>query len=74
MRSALTQLLAIEHPLLLVPMSNISGRALAKAVSDAGGLGLIGGGYGDADWLRCEFDKGKRANEDRLTARLGWQA
>jgi nitronate monooxygenase len=28
---------------------------LAAAVSGAGGLGLIGGGYGDGDWLAREF-------------------
>jgi len=37
-------------------MAGVSGGALAAAVSRAGGLGLIGGGYGDADWLEREFD------------------
>ena len=46
----------IEHPVLLAPMARVSGGALAAAVSRAGGLGLVGGGYGDADWLNCEFD------------------
>src|SRR6185369_11683369 len=36
-------------------MGSISGGRLAGAVSEAGGLGLIGGGYGDADWLEREF-------------------
>jgi nitronate monooxygenase len=31
------------------------GRALAAAVSAAGGLGLIGGGYAEAEWLKREF-------------------
>jgi len=56
MHTALTDLLAIEHPVLLAPMGNVSGGALAAAVTRAGGLGLIGGGYGDADWLKREFD------------------
>ncbi len=47
----LRALLAIEHPVLLAPMAGISGGELAAAVSRAGGLGLIGGGYGDAAWL-----------------------
>ncbi|SDY90190.1 nitronate monooxygenase [Jannaschia faecimaris] len=46
----------IEHPVLSAPMAGVSGGALAAAVSRAGGLGLIGGGYGDADWLNREFD------------------
>lgn len=54
-RTALTGLLGIEHPLLLAPMAGISGGALAAAVSNAGGLGLIGGGYGDRAWLEREF-------------------
>jgi nitronate monooxygenase len=41
--------------LVLAPMGFVSGGALAAAVSSAGGLGLIGGGYGDADWIRREF-------------------
>ncbi len=52
----LCDLFGIEHPVLLAPMTGVSGGALAAAISRAGGLGLIGGGYGDADWLAREFD------------------
>ncbi len=55
-RTPLCDLFGIEHPVLLAPMAGVSGGALAAAVSGAGGLGLIGGGYGDADWLEREFD------------------
>lgn len=55
MKTRLTQALGIQHPILLAPMGMVAGGILAKAVSQAGGLGLIGGGYGDADWLRREF-------------------
>lgn len=51
----LTTALGIRHPVLLAPMAGVSGGALAAAVSLAGGLGLIGGGYGDRDWLKREF-------------------
>ena len=51
----LTKKLNIEHPILLAPMGTASGGKLAAAVSAAGGLGLIGGGYGDAEWLEREF-------------------
>ena len=51
----ITKLLDIEHPILLAPMGTIGGGALARAVTAAGGFGMIGGGYGDADWLRHEF-------------------
>ena len=36
-------------------MAFAAGGRLAAAVSAAGGLGLIGGGYGDAEWLEGEF-------------------
>ncbi|MGJ8628758.1 MAG: NAD(P)H-dependent flavin oxidoreductase [Sulfitobacter sp.] len=52
----LCDLFDVEHPVLLAPMAGVSGGALVAAVSRAGGLGLIGGGYGDADWLARAFD------------------
>ncbi len=53
----LTKFFGIEHPILLAPMAGISGGRLAAAVTGAGGLGLIGGGYGDADWLQTQIGK-----------------
>ena len=50
-----TALLGIEHPILLAPMDIVSDGALAASVTKAGGLGLLGGGYGDGDWLGKEF-------------------
>jgi nitronate monooxygenase len=55
LRTRLTEMLGIAHPVLLAPMGGIAGGRLAGAVSEAGGLGLIGGGYGEADWLKREF-------------------
>lgn len=37
-------------------MAFASGGALAAATTQAGGLGFIGGGYGDADWLDEQFE------------------
>ncbi|WP_459988568.1 nitronate monooxygenase, partial [Mycobacterium avium] len=48
----LTDLFGIEQPILLAPMALVSGGRLAAAVTRAGGLGLIGGGYPDAEWLQ----------------------
>jgi nitronate monooxygenase len=53
--TALTKRLGIEHPIISAPMAFAAGGRLAAAVSSAGGLGLIGGGYGDADWLAQQF-------------------
>lgn len=54
-RNRLTQTLGIEHPVLLAPMDLVSGGRLAGAVSQAGGLGLLGGGYGDGEWIEREW-------------------
>ena len=56
LRTRLTELFGIEHPILSAPMGIAAGGRLAAAVSHAGGLGLIGGGYGDGEWLEREFD------------------
>ena len=54
-RTRLTDKLGISHPIILAPMGFVAGGKLAAAVTNAGGLGLIGGGYGEADWLAREF-------------------
>jgi nitronate monooxygenase len=53
--TALTKKLKIEHPVLLAPMAGVAGGALAAAVSNAGGLGIVGGGYGERDSLEREL-------------------
>ena len=54
-RTKLTDMFGLQHPLILAPMGGVAGGALAAAVSNAGGLGLVGGGYGDREWLRTEL-------------------
>ena len=49
--TSLTRRLGIEHPVLLAPMDLVADAALTTAVSRAGGFGVLGGGYGDKDWL-----------------------
>ncbi len=51
----LTERLGIAHPILSAPMALAGGGALAAAVTRAGGLGLIGGGYGDVEWIEQQF-------------------
>ncbi|MBM3597970.1 MAG: nitronate monooxygenase [Alphaproteobacteria bacterium] len=55
-RTALTELLGIEHPILLAPMGMVAGGELAAAVTRAGGLGLIGVGYSGEEWIDRQFD------------------
>jgi nitronate monooxygenase len=53
--TALTEMFGLKHPVVLAPMGGVSGGRLAAAVSDAGGLGMVGGGYGDPGWLHAEL-------------------
>lgn len=52
----LTQILNVRHPIISAPMAFAGGGKLAAAVTAGGGLGLIGGGYGDSTWLDEQFD------------------
>jgi nitronate monooxygenase len=47
-RTRLTEEFGIRHPILCAPMALVAGGRLAAAVSDAGGLGILGGGYAGA--------------------------
>jgi len=51
-----TRKLNVRYPIVSAPMAFAGGGALAAAVTRAGGLGLIGGGYGDPAWLEDQFD------------------
>ncbi len=53
--TAFTQLFSLRHPIALAPMGGASGGALAAAVSNAGGLGLVGGGRQEHGWLDREL-------------------
>ena len=53
----LTSLLGIRHPVLSAPMAIIAGSRLVTAVGEAGGFGILGGGYGDKEWLERETAK-----------------
>jgi nitronate monooxygenase len=49
-----TSLLGVRHPIALAPMGGSAGGALAAAVSRGGGLGMLGAGNGDREWLDRE--------------------
>ncbi len=51
----LTKALHLKHPIISAPMAFAAGGKLAAAVTNAGALGLIGGGYGDGNWIDGEF-------------------
>ena len=53
----------------LAPMAKISGGELAAEVSNAGGFGVIGAGYGDLNWLdqQVELARGARVGIGLIT-------
>jgi nitronate monooxygenase len=59
-KTRLTDFFGLEHPIVLAPMTPAAGGALASAVSAAGALGLLGGGYGERDWFAEEAAKVNR--------------
>lgn len=59
--TALTRLLDIQYPLLLAPMGGVAGGVLARAVTEAGGLGSIGVGYQGVDFIERELSLAKEA-------------
>ena len=52
--TAFTDLLGLRHPIAQAPLGGSAGGALAAAVSRAGGLGMLGAAFGDAEWLDRE--------------------
>jgi nitronate monooxygenase len=52
--TALTEMFGIDHPVVLAPMGGVAGGGLTAAVSEGGGLGMIGAGRGGLGWLERE--------------------
>ncbi|MEO3808476.1 nitronate monooxygenase [Sphaerisporangium sp. B11E5] len=53
--TAFTELSGVRHPIALAPMGGSAGGALAAAVSRGGGLGMVGAGGGEREWLEREL-------------------
>lgn len=58
-KTKLTELLGIQYPVIQGGMALVSDAVLAAAVSNGGGLGLIGSFGHDADWTRAQIRKAK---------------
>lgn len=59
MKTRVTELLRIEYPIIQGGMAWVAEHSLASAVSEAGGLGLIGAGGAPASFVREEIRKAK---------------
>jgi len=58
-RTPLCDILGIEHPIIQGGMAWAATAELAAAVSNAGGLGIVGAGDAPADWVRAEIRRAK---------------
>lgn len=59
MKTKITQLLGIEYPVIQGGMAWVADYHLAAAVSEAGGLGIIGAGGAPASFVREQIQKAK---------------
>lgn len=63
MKTRLTELLGIKHPIIQGPMAWISDAKLALAVGEAGGAGVIACGGREPGWVREEIKKIRKATD-----------
>ena len=60
MKTEITKLLGIEYPIIQGGMAWVAEYHLAAAVSEAGGLGLIGAASAPAEWVREQIRQAKK--------------
>ncbi|MCM1535902.1 MAG: enoyl-[acyl-carrier-protein] reductase FabK, partial [Clostridium sp.] len=63
MKTEITKLLGIEYPIIQGGMAWVAEYHLAAAVSEAGGLGIIGSGGAPASWVREQIREVKKRTD-----------
>ena len=63
MKTEITELLGIQYPIIQGGMAWVGTHELAAAVSEAGGLGIIGSGGAPASWVREQIQAVKEATD-----------
>lgn len=63
MKTRITEILGIEYPIIQGGMAWVAEHSLAAAVSEAGGLGIIGAGGAPAAFVREQIQKVKEATD-----------
>lgn len=63
MKTRITELLGIEYPVIQGGMAWVAEAHLASAVSQAGGLGLIGAANAPAEWVREQIQEVKKRTD-----------
>ena len=55
LKTAICDLFGIEYPIIQGGMAHVATAELVSAVSNAGGLGILGAGASEPDWLRAQI-------------------
>lgn len=63
MKSRITELLGIKYPIFQGGMAWVADGDLAGAVSNAGGLGIIGGGNAPKEVVKANIDRVKQITD-----------
>lgn len=63
MKTEITKLLGIEYPIIQGGMAWVGTNELAAAVSEAGGLGIIGSGGAPASWVKEQIQQVKQKTD-----------
>lgn len=63
MQTEITRLLGIEYPIIQGGMAWVAEYHLASAVSNAGGLGIIGAANAPAEWVREQITEAKKVTD-----------
>ena len=63
MKTEITKLLGIEYPIIQGGMTWVGTNELAAAVSEAGGLGIIGSGGAPASWVKEQIQQVKQKTD-----------
>lgn len=63
MKTEITELLGIEYPIIQGAMAWVGTNELASAVSEAGGLGIIGSGGAPASWVKEQIQQVKKKTD-----------
>ena len=63
LKTAICDLFGIKYPIIQGGMAHVATAELVSAVSNAGGLGIIGAGAAEADWVREQIHRTRQQTD-----------
>jgi len=70
LKTDICDLFGIEYPIIQGGMAHVATAELASAVSNAGGLGIVGGGAPEPDWMREQIRLMRRLTDKPFGANI----